>query len=177
MALYSKVRNSPIVLSQDKDDMVEYTLFFRPQTWTASTELIQDDLLVIPTTSNGCMYEVAQGGITGATEPTTWFTGNNSITISGSVKFRALPYALLLNTGDIISPNISGGFPAFTFVTPTGLTIDSTALINSDSAIKFRVTSSPGLGTYTVTCTICVLRADSNYTKHDVSIVFNFIDN
>lgn len=172
MPNYSRVQGKNITVTQDKDDKELYTLLYRPETWTATTEVIQGTRIYVPTTPNGCMYEVAQGGITGATEP-TWTTGKNTIIDSGTVKFKALPYSLLLNTGDVIEANIAESWEAYEFILPTGLTIDNDTLID-DSIVQFRIATSPGLGKYDITCRISVLKQNGIYTRYDDIITINF---
>ncbi len=176
MLNYSKVQGKSITMNQDKDNKEVYNLIYRPEQWSALTEVIQGDALYIPITPNGCMYEVAQGGITGASEPTKWETGKNSITDSGSAKFKALPYTLILKTGDIIQANASLGWPSYELILPTGVTIDSDVLINS-SIVQFRVLTTPGVGVYNIVNRISVRKVSGVYTRYDDTIVLNVIEN
>jgi hypothetical protein len=172
MPNYSRVQGKNITVIQDKDDKELYTLLYRPETWTAATEVIQGARLYVPTAANGCMYDVTQGGITGAIEP-TWTTGKNTIVDSGTAKFKSLPYSLLLQTGDVIEANIAESWDAYEFILPTGLIVDNDALIDN-SIVQFRIATSPGVGKYEITCRISVLKQNGIYTRYDDIITINF---
>lgn len=173
MPNYSKVQGRNIVLTQDKDDKELYTLLYRPETWASLQEIIQGNSVYVPTTPNGCMYDVIQGGITALNEPSTWNTAKGSITESGTVKFRALPYSLALQTGDNIQANALEDWPSYEFILPTGLTVDNTSLI-SGRTVQFRIATSPGVGRYDITCRISVRKASGIYVRYDDTITINF---
>jgi len=166
---YSKVRGEPVVLEHDPDNSEVFTLFYRPETWTANKEVVQNDALYMPTVPNGCMYVASQGGITGETEPTVWKTAEGSSTKSGSVIFTAMPYGLLLRSGDSIKANEVEDHPQYEILAPDGFTIDSDTIIN-DSIIFFRITESPTTGTFDFIIRISVLRSNGLYTRYDDTI-------
>jgi len=173
--LYSVVNGTQVSLTHDTNEKNIFTLVYRPETWTASEEVIQGDRLYIPTIPNGCMYTAAQGGITGLVEP-VWNTGKGTITTSGSVKFQALPYNLMLNTGDIIQADATNSIPAYQIILPTGVTIDSVGLINS-SSLHFRIITSPSSGTFSITIRVSVLKSSGIYTLHDSTLNFTIQTN
>jgi hypothetical protein len=162
MILYSKVQGGSLALTYDPDNKELYTLVYRPEVWSSSIEVIQDSLILAPTVPNGCMYQVSQGGVTGTTEP-VWNTSKDSITKDGAtVKFKCIPYKLLLKTGDIIQ--------SFTILPVAGLVTDSSLLV-SGSIIRFRVTTFP-LTAFSLTLRITVLLASGIVTQYDDTILF-----
>jgi hypothetical protein len=175
--LYNRIRGNIIEINHDPNDYVIYSLIYRPDVWTANTEFIQDNALVVPTIANGCMYSIAQGGRTGNSEPNPWPTTKNSIISNGTVKFKTLPYSLLLQTGDNIESNPIDNFPASDFILPTGVIIDNQELING-RIVKFRVKQIP-LNTNSVTITnrISVKAISGSYTRHDINIILNIVEN
>jgi hypothetical protein len=172
--LYSLNKGKLVTLNHDPDSKAIYTLIYRPEIWTAGREVIQDNVILIPSVPNGCMYICVQGGVTGIAEP-IWKTQKNSITTSGNTLFKALPYNLLLKTGDTIRANTGDGWPAYELLLPSGIIIDNTALINS-SIVQFRVISVPGIGTYNITCRISILKSNGIYTRYDDTIILNIIE-
>jgi hypothetical protein len=171
---YNRTRGKSITLNHDPDNKEVYTLWYRPEVWSPNKEVIQDDAILRPTVANGCMYAVSQGGLTGVTEP-VWTTAQNSIVISGSAKLKALPYALLLKSGDIIEADVSNSVPAYEFILPVGVTIDNDILTNG-SVIHFRVTSVPGVGLYSLVCRVSVKKAGGVYTRYDDTINLNVVN-
>ena len=163
---YSIVKGSPVTLTHDPDNKEVYTLIYRPEVWTTGKEVIEGDLIVIPTVPNGCMYLVAQGGVTGTVQP-TWKTTSGSIIIDNNAKFKCLPYNLLLKTGDSIT--------SFEFLPVTGITIDNSSLING-AIITFRISAVPtNTTTLTLTCRIQVTKANGILAQYDNSIVLNLL--
>lgn len=171
---YSAVRGKSITLAHDSDNKEVYTLLYRPEVWSADKEVIQDDSILRPTVANGCMYIVSQGGLTGSTEP-IWTTAKNSVVDSGSAKLRAVPYGLLLKSGDTIEADVPNNVPAYTFILPTGVSIDSDVLVGG-SIIQFRVTAVPGVGLYSLTCRISVKKSSGLYTRYDDTINLNVVE-
>lgn len=165
---YSIVKGQTVTLTHDPDDKEVYTLIYRPEVWTANREVIEGDLIVIPTIPNGCMYLVAQGGVTGTVQP-TWKTISGGIIVDNNVKFKCLPYNLLLKTGDTIT--------SFEFLPVTGVTIDNSSLINA-STVRFRVSAVPTDAiTITLTCRIQVTKANGLLAQYDNSIILNIKSN
>lgn len=164
--IYSSVRGRKAVLTYDKDNIEVYPFYYRPQEWLTDLEVTQNELIVVPTVPNGCMYVCSQGGITGALEP-VWPTNENGSVVSGTAKFRCLPYGLLLKTGDIIQ--------SYEILPVTDLVIDNDSLID-DSIIRFRVTDYP-LTAFDLTIRIIVLRASGITTQYDDTISFTPMEN
>lgn len=157
---YSIEKKLPIELLHDPNDIQIYTLLYRPETWLANKEVIENDIIVVPSVPNGCMYSVSQGGITGSIEP-VWLTAKNSTIVSGTAKFKAIPYNLLLRTGDIIQ--------SYVFILPDSVVIDNDSLIN-DSIVQFRVTSTPSTGKVNLVLRVDVLLATGLVTRYDTTI-------
>lgn len=166
--LYSSKQGVGINLPFDPDNKEFYTLVYRPETWSANKEIIEGDLIVIPSIPNGCMYQSVQGGITGVTEP-VWPTSKGSIINSGNVKFKTLPYNLQLRTGDNIEANVGEGWPAYELILPVDVTVDSVSLI-SGRLLKFRVTAMPSTGSINIIARISVKKASNIYARYDNTI-------
>ncbi len=160
--------DSPVLLL-DPNSTEIYSLIYRPETWAANKEYIQDGVIVVPTTPNGCMYTIAQGGKSSATEP-VWPTTKKRTILNGTVRFKSMPYSLLLQTGDTIQANSSGGWSAYEVIAPSGVHVDYTNLLNA-SVVQFRVRSVPAAGDYTITVRISVLKAIGMYARYDHSII------
>jgi hypothetical protein len=170
---YATVTGDSPTLDYDTDNKLLYYLILRPEPWTTGREVIQDKLLIMPTVANGCMYQCVQGGITGATEP-NWTTAKNSIVISGTAKFKSIPYNLLLQTGDVIEANNPASWPAYEFVLPNGLTIDNISVLNSNT-VQFRIMTTPGIGEYTIVCRVSVKKVSGIYVRYDIPLKLNVV--
>jgi hypothetical protein len=171
--LYSSNKGQLITIDHDPDAKNLYTLIYRPETWVASREVIQDSIILIPTIPNGCMYLCVQGGITGTVEP-IWKTQRNAINTSGSAIFKTLVYSLKLKTGDTIQANVGEGWPSHELILPIGLTVDNIALINQ-SIVQFRVLTVPGIGLHSITSRISILKANGIYIRYDDTVNLNVV--
>lgn len=160
MALkYNIVKNAPIKLTHDKDNIEVYTLVYRPNPWAAGLEVIDGVTCIIPTTSNGCMYVASQGGRTGGSEP-TWLTGTGSTTASGTAKFTAVPYSLLLNEGDTLN--------SFSIIKPDSISLDNSAI--TGNSIRFRVTGATVLGEHELIIRSNITLSTGLTVSHDTSL-------
>lgn len=163
---YSTEKSLPVRFTHDRDNKEVYILFGRPKVWEANLEVIENDVIVIPTTANGCMYIVAQSGKTGTVEP-TWKTNSNDIITDNTCKFKTIPYNLCLRTGDSIT--------SFEFLPITGLIIDNTSLV-AGSIIKFRVTAVPStVSEVEIVCRLSITRASGDLVQYDIPIILDII--
>jgi hypothetical protein len=162
---YNLVDGEPITFDYDPDSKEVFTVVLRPDTWSAGKETIQNNSIIIPSTPNGCMYIPVQGGITGTVEPTTWKTAKGSITESGTVKFKAVPYSLRLQTGDTLT--------AVEVIKPLPVILDNEQIIDG-KAFKFRIESlNTGDTPLRLTLRCTILRDSSLTVIHDISILLN----
>lgn len=162
---YNVVNGEPISFDYDPDSKEVFTIVLRPETWSAGKETIQNNSIIIPSIPNGCMYIATQGGITGTTEPTVWKTAKGSITESGTTQFKAVPYNLRLQTGDILT--------GVEIIKPLSVIIDNEQIID-DRAFKFRVESlNTGDTPLRLTLRCSILKVSSITVIHDISILLN----
>jgi len=146
----------------DPDSKVFYSRTYRPSDWSAANEYIEGVDLVLPTTPNGFMYECVSGGISGASEP-TFGTTKSKFTADGSVKWKAVPYSLLLNTGDSIT--------ASTWTRTNNETIDVDSIIDTIQT-KFRLIAVPsGATSATIVNHISVVRANGDPEEFDRTMI------
>lgn len=148
----------------DVDEKIVYSRSYRPDTWGAGKEYRSGRLadLVLPPVPNGWMYLCSSGGISGATAP-TFSTVKNGKTVDGDAEWKAIPYDLLLNTGDSITGS--------TWVGTNGEIIDNESIV-SGIQTKFRLTGvALGAKSVTITNHIVILRADGEEEFRDRSII------
>lgn len=158
---YIPITGDPIVLRHDPDNWELYTLVCRPDTFTQGREVIENNVLLLPSVPNGCMYLCSQGGVTGV-EPSPWNTAKGSISVSGTARFKALPYNLLLKTGELIQAVV---------VTPPADVIIDNAIAVDGKKIQFRVTSVPaGVASVEILVRITVLRTDDIEVRYDKTV-------
>jgi len=157
--------NHPV--SYDPDSKAFYSRSYRPPTRASNTEYIEGIDLVIPSTPNGFMYECSSGGISAASEPT--FTAQKGkITADGTVKWKAVPYSLLLHTGDTIT--------ASTWVGENGETVDNPSIVDNIQT-KFRLTAVvSGATSATIVNHITVSRINGDEEEFDRTIVIKVKD-
>lgn len=150
----------------DPDSKVFYSRSYRPPTRASNTEYIEGVDLVIPSTPNGFMYECSSGGISASSEPT--FTAQKGkITTDGTVKWKAVPYSLLLHTGDIIKAASS------TWSGTNSETIDSEEIVDSIQT-KFRLTAVPADATSaTIVNSFTVTRANGDEEEFDRTLIIS----
>lgn len=158
---YIPITGDPIVLRHDPDNWELYTLVCRPDTFTQGREVIENSVLLLPSAPNGCMYLCSQGGVTGV-EPSPWNTAKGSISVSGTARFKALPYNLLLKTGETIQ--------SVTVTPPAGVTVDNAVAVGGKK-IHFRVTAVPvGATSVDIQVRFTVLRTDEIEVRYDKTI-------
>jgi hypothetical protein len=139
-----------------------YTINYRPEDVQRTKEYIKGVGLVVPTVSNGCMYECVSGGLTSGIEP-TWGTVEGKITEDGSVSWKCKPLNCRLQYGDTITTS--------TWTTSDGVTTDNPTILNNTTTLV-RVTGVVTTSkTFTITNHITVLRASGRTEEFDKSIV------
>ena len=146
----------------DPSSKKDYTISYRPPTRVNSKEYVKGGDVVIPTVSNGCMYECISGGISASSEP-TFDTTEGQTTTDGSVKWKCKPLVSKLEAGDTITISAWTG--------DTGVTISETAIINSIATIA-KVTAVPSTAkTFTITNHITVSRSSGRTEEFSKSLV------
>ena len=175
--VYNKVNDLFLNIEHDPNDKELYTFVYRPDVWTAEAEIIQNNRLYMPTVPNGCMYLPVQGGRTDTVETIKWNTTPNGITQSGTVKFKTLPYNLILKTGDVIAADGINNIPAYNIILPTGFVIDNIGLTVNNNALQFRIVSTPSSGTFQITIRISILKANGVFVRYDDTINITIKDN
>ena len=158
---YSIDAKTTTVINHDADNKELYSLIYRPDTWATGLEIIANQVIVIPSIPNGCMYIASQGGVTGATEP-SWTTVKGDVILDGVVKWKSTPYSLTLNTGDIIQ--------SYTLILDAGVTVDNSSLIEG-RIVKFRVTAVPVLtSSVNIVCRTTILLTSGITLQHDNTV-------
>ena len=142
----------------DPMDEKYYPFVYRPKERISSTEYLLDDT-VRPAVPNGYYYVCMNAGVTGSVEP-TFATKANGKTTDGTVVWLAVPWTLLLNTGDTIS--------ASTFTASVGVTLSDASY--DDGVCSVKVVDTDALALFTLTNHITVLRNDGKIEQFDRSI-------
>jgi hypothetical protein len=146
----------------DPSSEKDYTISYRPQNRVDSKEYVKGVDIVIPITSNGCMYVCVSGGIS-ASSPPTFGTTEGGYTDDGTVRWQCKPLVSKLLAGDTITLS--------TWTGDVGVTQSDPAIIN-DIATITKVTVVPATAkTFTITNHITVLRASGRTEKFSKSIV------
>lgn len=157
----------PDTLTYDPDEEKYYYAAYRPNTWLASTEYVKADVLVLPPTPNGFLYECSSSGISAATAP-IWKTVEGELTTDNTVVWKAKAYNLMLRTGDTIVGSSWAG--------TNGETIDNDVYING-SMTQFRLTAvPPGSTEVVITNYIDILRANGATEKRNRSIIIPILE-
>lgn len=154
----------PLTDLHDPQSKKYYYIDYRPATRANSKEYIKGLDVVIPTVSNGCMYECVSGGISAASQP-TFLTEEGKNTIDGDVLWKCKPLISRLATGDTITLSTWTGDVGVTF---------SDAVIITTTTTGTRVTAVPaGATSITITNHITILRASGRTEEFDKSIVIS----
>ncbi len=135
-----------------------YPFVYRPKARVPSIEYLLDDT-VRPTIPNGYYYVCINAGISSAIEPTFTAKTNSKIT-DGTVTWLAVPWNLLLNTGDTITES--------TFTASTGVTLSDPTY--NDGICSVKVLDTGALALFTLTNHILILRSNGKIEKFDRSI-------
>lgn len=156
--------------SYDRDEEVVFSITYRPETWEADKEYISADHqldvdnsnLIIPSVPNGWMYECSSGGISSSSEP-AFLTTKNSITIDNTCEWKAMPYSLLLMSGDTIASS--------TWIPNTGESIKDDSIVGG---IQVKFTLFGVLSTEdkaNITNRITINRASGSIERYDNTII------
>jgi hypothetical protein len=152
----------PITDLHDPSSKKYYFIDYRPAIRISSKEYVKGMDVVVPTTSNGCMYECVSGGISASTSP-TFLTEEGKTTIDGDVVWKCKPLISRLSTGDTITVS--------TWTGDVGV-IQDNPLILSNITTGSRVTSIPvGATSFTITNHITILRLSGRIEEFDKSAV------
>lgn len=142
----------------DPLDEKYYPFVYRPRERVSSTEYLLDDT-IRPAVPNGYYYVCANAGVAGSVEP-TFATKANGKTTDGTVVWLAVPWNLMLNTGDSIS--------ASSFTASVGVTLSDASY--DDGVCSVKVVDTGALALFTLTNHITILRNDGKVEQFDRSI-------
>jgi hypothetical protein len=142
----------------DPMDEKYYPFVYRPKERVSSTEYLLDDTMR-PSMPNGFYYVCMNPGISASTEP-TFATKANGKTTDGTVIWLAVPWNLMLNTGDSIT--------ASTFSASVGVTLADPSF--DDGVCSVKVVDTGALALFTLTNHITILRKDGKVEQFDRSI-------
>jgi len=147
--------------AHDPEEAKYYTYNYKPNTWTLNKEYLVDSV-VIPTVPNGLYYVCINPGVSGATEP-IWNTVLKTTTSDGNIRWRAVAYNFLLNTGDIITAS------SWACIEGAILSITDASVTTSKTTCKVSVTSH-NLTYFVLTNAISILRSDSKTVIYNRSL-------
>lgn len=148
----------------DPNSKAFYYKAYRPQTRLGAFEYMEGDHAdyVLPPVDNGFMYVCVSGGISAAIAP-TFIAIKGKITVDGTVKWQAIPYDMLLLSGDSITASAWSG--------SGGETISSESIV-AGSITKFRLDGVvSGSKKATVINHITVLRANGDVEEFDSTLI------
>ena len=150
--------------SHDPESKKYYEITYRPPVRQNNIAYIKGVSVVIPFTSNGCMYECTSGGISGSVEP-DWGTLENGTTEDGDVKWKCKPYNAKLEAGDTI--------PTSTWTADSWVTLDNPVTFdgNATATRVSAMTVPTGTTTFTLTNHITVSRASGRSEEFDKSLI------
>ena len=146
----------------DPNSKKYYYIDYRPATRSNTTEYVKGVDVVIPSISNGCMYECVSGGISSATSP-TFGTDEGKTTIDGNVLWKCKPLTSRLAAGDTITASVWTATTGVTFSLPLILNSVSTG-IRVDSVLTT-------LKKFTLTNHISVLRVTGRQEEFEKSLI------
>ena len=153
----------PDSMSYDPNEEKYYSVGYRPHVWASEKEYVRANGLVVPSVSNGFMYECYSSGVSGTDEP-NFATTEGDLTSDGTVVWKANPYTLKVKAGDVITDSYWQGVEA-------GIVIDNDTFVNGVMT-EFRLTAVPvGVDEITVTNFITVFRADGKVEKFNRSLI------
>ena len=142
-------------IPHDPDEEKYYFIVWRPPIWEDSKEYLVDSA-VIPSVPNGFYYVCINPGVSGLSEP-VFGTKIKGVTSDESIRWKAVPYDLMLNTGDSIEESSWTG--------SAGVTISSPG---KDEGVTFcKVTEVPSDNLFTLTNSVTILRAIGVTEKFD----------
>jgi hypothetical protein len=148
--------------SHDINSKKFYYINYRPSTRINSTEYIKGVDVIIPSTSNGCMYECVSGGISAISEP-IFDTTEGKFVVDGTVKWKCKPFLARLGSADVITISSWTG--------DVGVTTSSPIILNN-IATGVRVDSAPStVKKITITNHITVLRSSGRTEEFEKSII------
>lgn len=148
--------------SHDPTSKKYYYINYRPTTRQNSKEYTKGVDVIIPSTSNGCMYECVSSGISASVEP-TFGTLESKTTEDGGVKWKCLPLICRLAQGDVITTS--------TWTGDTGVTTDNPVILNNIST-AVRVTAVPtGVKKFTLTNHITITRSSGRIEEYEKSLI------
>lgn len=157
----------PTTDQHDPSSKKDYFIAYRPLVRVSNKEYVKGADIVIPSVSNGCMYECISGGISAGSEP-TFDTTEGQTTTDGTVKWKCKPLISKLAAGDTITASAWTG--------DTGVTLSDDAIIN-DVITVIKVTAVPVTAkTFTITNHITVLRASGRTEEFYKSLVISIKD-
>lgn len=148
--------------AHDPDSEVEYAIYWGLPIRRDSTSYKKGVDTVLPSVSNGCMYECVSGGITDAAEP-YMETREGKKFDDGDVKWKTLPQNARMGHGDIISTS--------EWESDIGVVISATSIVD-DIYTRARITSVPiDLTSFTLTNTATILYANGDTEKRVKSLI------
>ena len=154
----TKLQGAPF----DKDNENVYTITYRPIQRVSDNEYYLDDV-IIPTISNGHLYECTSGGVSDSVEP-VFSPVANELTTDGDAVFIAKPYNLLLRTGDFISSSDWACDDA-------GAVFDAGSIVGMRKTKTKLTAITAGLSSVTLINSISVIRANGDTEIFDHSII------
>lgn len=157
----------PITDKHDPSSKKFYYIDYRPPVRESFKEYVKGMDIVVPTISNGCMYECTSGGISLGVEP-PFGTLEGKLTPDGDVVWKCRPLLSRLSSGDVIT--------ASSWTATTGVTTSSGVIIQQRST-GIRVDSvDPILKKFTITNHITILRVSGRIEEFEKSLIIQVKD-
>jgi hypothetical protein len=138
-----------------------YSILYRPDVVERNKDYVKDVAIVIPTTSNGCMYVCSIGGITGSSEP-IWPTGEGKTVVDGTVTWKSMPYSARLQSGDTLTTS--------TWTSDVGVTTSSPLILNNNRAMVRVDSVSVTTKTFSIKNHITITRSSGRIEEFDKTI-------
>jgi hypothetical protein len=163
--IYSNDSGPTIWPDTDKHDPNSkkyYYIDYRPATRLNTTEYVKGVDVVIPSISNGCMYECVSGGISSTTPP-SFGTEEGKTTIDGDVLWKCKPLTSRLAAGDVITLSTWSSTAGVTTSLPITINNISTG-VRVDSVLAT-------LKKFTLTNHITILRATGRQEEFEKSLI------
>ena len=167
--IYSSKQVGPLIASAvlDPDSEIIIDFVYKPAVWQANKAYIEGTDIVLPTTFNGFYYRPSSGGISSATEPTTWVTLTGEGTTDNDVEWEAFNYNLFLSEIETITASAWVCSDVAVTLTLPSFTTETT---------KVKVTTIPSVATELTFTNTITFTDGTNIQKDDRSITYSIIN-
>jgi hypothetical protein len=138
-----------------------YFIDYRPDFWLPNSAYVKGVDVIIPTISNGCMYECLSGGRSSLTEP-TFTTKEYGAVQDNDVSWRTIPFDAKLGYGDTIT--------ASSWTATAGVTITGQEIVDGKTTLVKVTSVLPTLKTFKLINIVDVLRVTGRTETHKKTI-------